>query len=110
MKRSILCSSNPILIKNLYGILRDEGYQVDSIEHPAAAVHMVMLNKYDFVIIDSEPFGLSGEDAADIIKAIEPEIPVLFVGNDSRSEYRHSAVSSGDLEVLKRTIRDIAIG
>jgi DNA-binding NtrC family response regulator len=110
MKKTILCSSNPILIKNLYGILRDEGCQVDSIEHPATAVHMVMLKKYDFIIMDSEPFGLSGEDAAEIIKTVAPDMPVLFVGNDSRGDYRQSAVSPVDLEVLKRTIHNIAIG
>jgi DNA-binding NtrC family response regulator len=90
--------------------LRDEGCQVDSIEHPATAVHMVMLKKYDFIIIDSEPFGLSGEDAAEIIKTVAPDIPVLFVGNDSRGDYRQSVVSPVDLEVLKRTIHNIAIG
>ncbi|HUI46779.1 MAG TPA: response regulator [Nitrospirota bacterium] len=110
MKKTILCSSNPILIKNLYGILRDEGYQVDSIEHPATAVHMVMLKKYDFVIIDSEPFGLSGEDAAEIIKTISPDVPVLFVGKDACIDRWQSAVSPVDLEVLKRTIQSIGIG
>ncbi|HUI45357.1 MAG TPA: response regulator [Nitrospirota bacterium] len=110
MKKIILCSSNPILIKNLYGMLRDEGFQVDLIEHPATAVHMVMLKKYDFIIIDSEPFGLSGEDAAEIIKTVAPDIPVLFVGNDSRGDKWQSARSPVDLEALKRTIQSIGIG
>jgi len=106
----ILCSSNPILTKNLYGVLRDEGYQVETIEHPAMAVQMVMLKRYDFIIIDSEPFGLSGEDAVEIIKNVVPEIPVLFVGKDSRDDYWKSDVSPVDLEDLKRTIHSIAIG
>jgi DNA-binding response OmpR family regulator len=110
MMKIILCSSNPILTKNLYGVLRDEGYQVENIEHPAMAVQMVMLKRYDFIIIDSEPFGLSGEDAVEIIKSVVPEIPVLFVGNDSRDDYWKSDGSPVDLEVLKRTIHSIAIG
>jgi len=110
MKKTILCSSNPILIKNLYGMLRDEGYQVETIEHPANAVHMVMINHYDFIIIDSEPFGLSGEDAAEIIKTVAPETPVLFVGNDSREDKLQNAESPVNLEVLKHTIHSLAVG
>ena len=59
MKTIILCSSNPMLIKNLYGVLRDEGYTVETMEHPALAVKKVMWAHYDFVIVDSEPFGMS---------------------------------------------------
>ncbi len=110
MKKTILCSSNPILIKNLYGMLRDEGHQVETIEHPASAVHMVMLNHYDFIIIDSEPFGLSGEDAAEIINRVAPEIPVLFVGKASRGDKLQNTASPVDLEDLKHTIHSIAVG
>jgi len=69
-----------------------------------------MLKKYDFIIIDSEPFGLSGEDAAEIIKTVAPDLPVLFVGNDSCVDYLESAISPVDLESLKRTIQSIGIG
>ncbi len=91
-------------------MLRDEGYQVETIEHPAMAVQMVMRKRYDFIIIDSEPFGLSGEDAVKIIKTVAPEIHVLFVGSDSREDYRQTAVPPVDLEMLKRTIHNMAIG
>ncbi len=84
MKKVILCSSNPILVKSLYGILRDEGHAVEAIEHPAFAVQKVMEQEFDCVIIDSEPFGLSGEDAAAIIRNISPGTQVLFIGSPAR--------------------------
>ena len=104
MKNIILCSSNPILTKSLYSMLRDDGYQVETIEHPAQAVQMVMRQRYHCVIVDSEPFGLSAEDAAKIIKAVVPQLPVLFVCNeciDTRARVIHTVI---DLEALKRTI------
>lgn len=107
MKNVILCSSNPILTKSLYGILRDEGHSVETIEHPAFAVQMVMRKQYDLIIIDSEPFGLSAEDAAEIIKAVAPAMPVLFVGGCA--EQVRSAESTVDLEKFKRTIHSIAV-
>ena len=109
MKNIILCSSNPILIKNLYGMLRDDGYQVETIEHPAQAVQMVMRRRYHCVIVDSEPFGLSAEDAAKIIKAVAPLLPILFIGNDrvdTRSQAVHTAI---DLEAFKRSIHLLAV-
>lgn len=105
MKKIILCSSNPILVKSLYGILRDEGFHVERAEHPALAVQMIMQSSYDFLIIDSEPFGLSAEDAVTIIKEIRPELHVLFVGD-------HGEMNIGpilDLEEFKRTIQSISL-
>ncbi len=107
MKNIILCSSNPILIKSIYGVLRDEGYFVETIEHPSFAVQMVMRRPYDVVLIDSEPFGLSAEDAAEILRAIAPAMPVLFIGDGDRERQR-AAAAPLDLEELKRTIRGIA--
>jgi two-component SAPR family response regulator len=83
MKQIILCSSNPILVKSLYGLLRDEGHAVETIEHPSFAVQLIMQKQYDFLIIDSEPFGLSAEDAAEIVKTIAPLTRILFIGRDA---------------------------
>ncbi len=79
MKKLLLCSSNPILVKSLYGVLRDEGHSVETTEHPAFAVQKIMEGKFDCVIIDSEPFGLSAEDAANIIRKVSPDTQVLFL-------------------------------
>jgi len=109
MKNIILCSSNPILIKNLYGILRDEGYEVETVEHPAFAVQKIMNAQYDFIIIDSEPFGLSAEDAVDIIKTVAPGMPILFVGGDWEKKHGPGVETPIDLEEFKRTIHSFAV-
>jgi DNA-binding NtrC family response regulator len=109
MKNIILCSSNPILIKSLYSVLRDDGYTVEIIDHPAHAVQMVMRRHYQFVIVDTEPFGLSAEDAAKIIKAVAPLMPVLFVGDDREDIQAHAMTTPIDLEAFKRTIHSIAV-
>ena len=109
MKNIILCSSNPILIKSLYSMLREDGYNVETIEHPAHAVQMVLRRHYHFVIVDSEPFGLSAADAAKIIKAVAPLMPVLFVGDDRMESQAQSVTTPIDLEAFKRTIHSIAV-
>ncbi len=109
MKKIILSSSNPILVKSLYGILRDEGYFVETIEHPVLAVQMVMNDKYDVLIIDSEPFGLSAEDAAEIVQTVAPGISILFVGRLQDKARVHAVETPLDLEEFKRTIHSIAV-
>jgi len=110
MKNIILCSSNPILLKSLYAILRDEGYNVDTVDRPALAVQKVMFGLlYDFVIVDSEPFGLSAEDAVRIIKTVAPDMPIVHVGTVSHEVPSMAVETPIDLEEFKRTIHSIAV-
>ena len=103
----LLCSNNQILLKSLYGMLRDEGYGVEVAEHPSVAVQMSFSAFYDAIIMDSEPFGLSVEDAVRIIKSVLPGIVVIIVGCDSPGTDVLSIEAPLDLENFKRTIRSI---
>ena len=107
MKRIVLCSSNPILIKNLYGTLRDEGHAVETVEHPALAVQKALFGQFDIFIVDSEPFGLSAEDAAQIIRSVAPDMPILFTGGGGNGRIDHGALL--DLEEFKRELQSITV-
>jgi DNA-binding NtrC family response regulator len=109
MKDIILCSSNPILIKSLYGVLRDEGYNVEIVEHPSLAVQKVLSRRYAFIIVDSEPFGLSAEDAAQIIKTVSPNMPIVVMGSGRVGVHAPSVQTPVDLEEFRRTIHSIAV-
>jgi len=109
MKNIILCSSNPLLIKNVYGVLRDEGYTVDIVEHPALAVKKVMWGAYDLVIVDSEPFGMSAQEAAQVIRSVAPGMPVVIMGGEWEKDHAEGMSAPLDLEELKRTIHSIAV-
>ena len=107
MKSILLCSSNPMLVKNLYGILRDEGYGVETVEHPAFAVQLVMDHSFDLVIMDAEPFGLSAEDAIQIIRTMLPGLHVLSL--DTEPNAASGIPAPLDLQKLTRTIHAIAV-
>ena len=107
MRETLLCSNNPILVKSLYAILRDEGYGVDTADHPSLAVQLALKKSYAALIIDSEPFGLSVEDAIRIIKIIIPGIVVIFVGYDSLESDVLSIEAPIDLEQFKRAVHRI---
>lgn len=107
MNEILLCSHNPILIRNLYGILRDEGYAVEIADHPSLAVRMVFMKSYAAIVIDSEPFGLTVEDAIKIIKTVRPNILVIFVGYDKLQADAANIRIPADLEEFKKAIQDI---
>jgi len=103
----LLCTHNPMLIKGLYGILRDEGCDVDISDYPAHAVQQIMKNTYQVVIIDSHAFGMSAEDAVRVIKTVAPDIKVILVGCP---EYEVDALSikvPADLETVRSLIHGI---
>jgi CheY-like chemotaxis protein len=109
MKNILLCSSNPLLIKNIYGVLRDAGHTVETVEHPALAVKKVLWANYDFVIVDSEPFGMSAHDAAQVIRSVSPGVPIMIMGGEWEKDHGSDVRTPLDLEEFKRTIHSIAV-
>lgn len=107
MYEILLCSHNPILQKSLYGILRDEGYEVETADHPASAVQMVISKHFAVLIIEPEPFGISAEDAVKIIKTLRPDMLVIFVGYDKLDSDALTLKAPVDLEEFKRAIRKV---
>ncbi len=107
MAETLLCSNNPILVKSLYAILRDEGCNVDTADRPSLAVQMALKKKYAALVIDSEPFGLSVQDAVKIIKSVLPDIIVIFVGYDTLESDALSIEAPIDLGEFKKAVHGI---
>jgi DNA-binding NtrC family response regulator len=107
MNGVLFCSHNPILTKNLYGIVRDEGCTVDIADHPALAVRMFLQKHYDAVIFDANTFGLSTEDAVGIIKSVSPDITIIVTGHQGYAADSMSIRVPLDLEELKKLIHNV---
>lgn len=107
MNEILLCSHNPILIKSLYGLLRDDGYEVDIAEHPALAIQRVLSKDFEALVIDSEPFGLSAEEAIQIVRSVLPDLPVISVGPSKSDSSAFSMKMPVDLEEFKQIISDV---
>jgi len=108
MKNILLCSSNPLLIKSIYGVLRDEGFTVETVEHPALAVKKVLWAHFDIVIVDSEPFGMSAQEAGQVIRSVSPDMPIMIMESEWGQGKADGMGTPLDLEEFKRTINSIA--
>ena len=105
MRNILLCSSDPLLVKNLSNVLRNEGFAVVTVEHPAFAVKKVLQSSFDVVVVDSEPFGMSAEEATLAIKAVSPQMPVLMIGNGGDGFPAGFIWKPVDLEAFRRAVQ-----
>ena len=107
MDEILLCTHNPLLVKSLYGVLRDEGHSVRVADHLTLAVQMVLKNPYYAVIMDGRPFGLSVEDAVQIMKTVSPEMPIIVVGGREGEADALNISMPVDLEELREVINSM---
>lgn len=107
MEEILLCTHNPILVKSLYGTLRDIGHKVEVADHLALAVQMILKNHYCAAIIDGKPFGLSVEDAVQVMKKVSPEMPIIIVGGPECEANSFNIPMPVDLEELRELISSI---
>ncbi len=108
-KKVLFCTHDPVLAKSLYGLLRQEGYEVDMADRLILAMQMISGGDYSFVTIDPGPFGLSTGDAVQVIKSVSPGLPVIVVGQASPGAVNIEAPV--DLEEFKEAVRAVlAIG
>ncbi len=96
-----------MLIKGLYGILRDDGHNVDLSDYPAHAVQQIIKNSYEAIIIDSQAFGMPAEDAVKVIKTIAPDIRVILAGYPEDETDSLSIKSPIDLEKLRALVHSM---
>lgn len=107
MEEILLCTHDPILVKSLYGILRDKGHKVEIADHLTLAIQMTLTSHYYAVIIDGKPFGLSVEDAVQILKTLSPEMPIIVVGGHEHVADTLSLRMPVDLEELRELINNM---
>jgi DNA-binding NtrC family response regulator len=101
MEEVLLCTHDPILVKSLYGILRDKGHEVEIADHLALAVQMILKNPYYAVIIDGRSFGLPVEDAVEIMKAVSPDMLIIVTGKPEFKTGTLSISAPVDLEEFR---------
>ena len=96
-----------MLIKSIYGMLRDIGYSIDITDHPADAVRKLFNNKYDAVILDSRDVGLTASDASEIIGSISPDTRVVILGEAQDKTTATTFPNSDQIDELKTYLSEV---
>lgn len=80
---------------------------METADHPALAVRMVLQQSYDAVIMAAQPFGLSMRDATKIIKTVSPETTVILVGCSEEDQDDLGINMPMDLAELKDLVHNV---
>jgi len=103
----LLCTYDPIFLKSLYGMLREEGFGVEVVEHTSIAVQRAFHKDYAAVILDSESIGISAGDAAEIIRIASRDAAVIIAGRARPSGSALSVEKPVDLEEFRALLRKL---
>ncbi len=76
----LVCSENPLFVKQILGFSTEIGFYISIVEHPADAIRSVIREDYDLVISEAGSAGLSGYEALEIISRLSPGIETVLTG------------------------------
>ena len=101
MRELLVCSYDPIFIKSLGGLIRQEGYEMLVADHPALAVRMAFERPLAAVIMDSEVIGFSAGDAASALTNSFEHLTVIISGRTKAPSGALSISKPLDLQEVK---------
>lgn len=103
----LLIEDDTILARSLTRLMNAEGYQVVHVASGSAAVDKVMSRSFDAVISDLNLPGASGVDVLNVVRAYDPDVPLVLMTGCPTVGTAIEACNLGVLEYLvKPTPRD----
>jgi EAL domain-containing protein (putative c-di-GMP-specific phosphodiesterase class I)/ActR/RegA family two-component response regulator len=103
----LLIEDDAPFARSLIRVMNQEGYQVVHVGSGAAAVEKVMSRSFDAVISDLNLPGASGVDVLNVVRAYDPDVPLVLMTGTPTVDTAIEAVTLGVLEYLvKPTPRD----
>lgn len=89
------------------GILEDEGYRVRTAADADAALAAVRARKPAIVVLDiwMQGGGLDGLELLEVLKALDPELPVVMISGHGTIETAVSAIKKGAYDFLEKPFK-----
>ena len=114
-KKSILVVDDDIAHRTMLRILLEWEYEISEADCGSIAIEKVQKTHFDLVLMDVRMPEISGVEALDKIKALNPEIPIVMMTAYSSNEVAAKALEKGacgyltkpfDFENLRQTIEN----
>ena len=96
----LLIEDDAALARSLIRVMNAEGYQVVHANSGSAAVEKVMSRSFDAVISDVNLPGASGVDVLNVVRAYDPDVPLVLMTGCPTVDTAIEACSLGVLEYL----------
>jgi two-component system nitrogen regulation response regulator NtrX len=89
---------------SLAGVLRDEGYQVESVDSAEAALEQVMRRSYDVILLDIWLPGLDGLEALERLRQRQVEAEVIMISGHGNIENAVRATKLGAFDFIEKPL------
>ena len=108
MKQDVLVVDDEADIRDLVaGILEDEGYSVRTAADSDAALAAIRARRPSLLIQDiwMQGGGLDGLELLDLVKTVDPEMPVVMISGHGNIETAVSAIKRGAYDFLEKPFK-----
>src|ERR1700761_8127369 len=108
MAADILVVDDEVDIRELVaGILSDEGYTVRTASNSEEALAGVRARKPALVLLDiwMQGGGMDGLELLDLVKELDPDLPVIMISGHGNIETAVSAIKRGAYEFLEKPFK-----
>ena len=102
----LVVDDEPNMLRLLKTILMDKtGYEVSTTNNPLEVNKMLQEKPYDLVVTDLKMPLVDGMDLIDIIKKIDPQIPIIIITAYGTMETAEEAVQKGAYDFITKPFR-----
>jgi|UniRef100_A0A7C5AKL3 DNA-binding NtrC family response regulator len=109
-ERILVVDDEPNMLRLLKTILTDKtGYLVDTTNNPLEVSKMLQEAPYDLVVTDLKMPIVDGMDLIDIIKKIDPHIPIIIITAYGTLETAEEAIQKGAYDFITKPFRKESI-
>jgi DNA-binding NtrC family response regulator len=102
----LVVDDEPNMLRLLKTILMDKtGYEVATTNNPLEVSKMLQEKPYDVVVTDLKMPLVDGMDLIDIIKKIDPQLPIIIITAYGTLETAEEAVQKGAYDFITKPFR-----
>jgi two-component system nitrogen regulation response regulator NtrX len=89
------------------GILEDEGFSVRTAQDSDGALAAIRARKPSLLVLDiwMQGGGLDGLELLDVVKALDPDLPVIMISGHGNIETAVSAIKRGAYDFLEKPFK-----
>ena len=102
--RILVVDDEPAQRELVSGFLKKQGFEVSSAESGVKAVELFRQDSIDLVLTDQKMPNMSGLDLLQAVRAINPEVPVIFMTAFGSIEAAVSAIQGGATDYLTKPL------
>ena len=104
LRKVLVVDDDPVISKSFNRVLAGKGYIVVSAENGQEALNKVAKEEYDAVFIDIGTPGTDGIEAAEQLRAKQPQIPVVIITGDGTPDNEARTEVAGVLGFLRKPL------